>query len=89
MPMATDETSIIADRDEQDGALRESVGGDPAEGCRQQHGDAEGQVHAAEAGVAPGEVTSEPTAGDGLRHHPEDHQCRTDEQSPETRRLQN
>ena len=63
-PMATDETSIIPTAISRTVSFGESVGGDPAEGCRQQHGDAEGQVHAAEAGVAPGEVTSEPTVGD-------------------------
>ena len=35
--------------------------------------------YAAEAGVAAGEVTSKPAAGDGLSHHSEDHECRTDE----------
>ena len=86
--MATDETSIIADGDEQHGALGEAVGGTPAQRRGQQHGDAEGQAHAAEAGVAAGEVrpaSRERRPGPSPRRSPA---AELTEQPPVTRRLQ-
>ncbi len=68
------------DREEQDGALVESVGGDASPRRGEQHRHAEGEPHAAEPGVAAGEVASEPPSCDGLGHHPEDDKGRGDEQ---------
>ena len=59
--------------DQQHGPLGEAVGGDAAPRRGEEHRDAERQHHAAEPGVAAGEVLGQPAAADGLAHHPEDH----------------